>query len=125
MKLSDLLQMSPSLQALGALKLPAKVSYRVAKILNKVKPDLTAYEEARMGIFKEMGTPDERGESYSVAPEKMDEFKAAFEALTAEEVTLDLPKIKLSELDSVSIEPSHLAALDSILIDDSAESAPK
>lgn len=118
MKLEAVIQFTPALQALYAQKLPVKVSYRIARILNIIKPDMLAYEEARMGLFREFGVSADGGNSYSIPPEKALEFNEQFKLLVSEDLKVELPKIKISELGDLQIEPQHLMALDPLLIDD-------
>lgn len=118
MKLSQLLQIAPSLQALGAMKLPVKVAFRVGTALTNVKPVMATFDEARMKLFQEHGTLGEDGQTYTVPAEKVGVFNEQFSALTEEDCTVTLPKIKLSEMGDVSIEPQHLAALSEMFVDE-------
>ncbi len=119
MKLSILVQsVSPSLQSLAAMKLPVKVAFRVSTALLAIKPIMETYEKSRMGIFEQFGTPDESGQQFTVSSENMAEFNKQFSALVEEEVEVSLPKIKLSEMGDVSIEPQLLFALSDMFVDE-------
>jgi hypothetical protein len=121
MKLKDLLQMVAPLQALSTSKLPVKVGYRVSKILRKIEPELKAYETSRMDLFKEFGVHDVAKDQYSIPPEKMAEFGLQMQSLVDEDLGLDLPTIRVSELGDLTIEPTQLLGLDPILVDDTEE----
>ena len=119
MKLSTLVQsVAPSLQALGGMKLPVKVAFRVGTALTAIKPVMETFEKSRMDLFEELGTLDEAQQSYSVPADKLPEFNKQFAALIEEDCAVTLPKIKLSEMGDVSIEPQHLFALTDMFVDE-------
>lgn len=119
MKLLEITNMLPALNSLAAQKIPVKAGYRIAKTLNMIKPDLAAYEEQRTKLLQEFGTLSEDRGSYNFTNANSLLFQVAHQALLEEEVVfLVLPTIKLSELGELSIEPLHLAALSSIIIED-------
>lgn len=119
MKLSTLVQsVAPSLQALGGMKLPVKASFRVGTALTAIKPVMENFEKSRMGLFEQFGTLDESQQTYSVAVEKLPEFNKQFAALVDEDCAVTLPKIKLSEMGDVSVEPHHLSALADMFVDE-------
>jgi hypothetical protein len=119
MKLSFLVQsIAPSLQALAGMKLPVKAAFRVGTAVTAIKPHMEEYEKQRTALFEKYGTLDETKQSYSVAPEKFEVFNKSFSDLLDEDVTVVLPKIKLSEMGDVSIEPAHLVALADMFIDE-------
>lgn len=118
MKLSQLLQISPSLQVLSTLKLPAKASFRIAKIVNLIKPDLAAHDVARTALLQELGTIDETGTSYNLTAVNSMKFGSAMAQLADEECDLVLPTLAISDLGDIEIEPLHLAALGELITDD-------
>ena len=119
MKLAILVQsVAPSLQALGGMKLPVKVAFRVATALTSTKPLMESYEKARGSLFEQFGNLDETGQNYMVAPDKLPEFNKQFAALVDEDCELTLPRIKVSEMGDVSIEPQHLFALADMFVDE-------
>jgi hypothetical protein len=119
MKLSTIVQsVAPSLQALGGMKLPVKASFRVGTALTAIKPVMENFEKSRMGLFEQFGILDEKQQTYSVPDAKLPDFNKQFAALIEEDCAVTLPKIKLSEMGDVSIEPHHLAALADMFVDE-------
>lgn len=116
MKLKTIIEITPALSALGATKLPAKIAYRVARALNAIKPDAVAYDEQRMKLLRELGTPDEKDQNIVRLGDNAAAFDEQIKALLDEDVTVTLPTITLDDLGDASIEPMHLAALDGIFI---------
>ena len=124
MQLKQLLEIFPAVSALGSTKLSAKPGYRVAKIINLIKPDMVAYDEQRNKLLQELGTPVE-GEPgrFSILGDNLKSFADQEKALLEEEVSIDLPKIKIDDLvtndgKQIEIEPMYLAALDGIILTD-------
>ena len=120
MNLSQLVQITPALQALAGTKLPAKSAYRVAKAINLITPELKLFEEHRLKLAEEHGTKSEDGQNYTFANGSAEAFSAALQTLLDEEVAITLPTISPDDLGTADIEPAHLAALDGIIIKDAA-----
>lgn len=116
MKLSAVIALTPALTALGNTKLPVKASYRVAKAINKLNPDLEAYGKARAELAKRLSTLNDAGTAYEFKGPALAEFNSEHEKLLDEEVEIDLPKISIDELGDVVLEPVHLAALDGVIL---------
>ena len=118
MKLLELTNMLPALNALGNQKIPVKAGYRVAKAINLLKSDLAVYDEQRTKLLQEFGTLSDDKASYNFTGDSGKLFQTAHQQLLDEECTLVLPTIKLSELGELNFEPVHLAALTAMLDDD-------
>lgn len=126
MKLKTLVEITPALQALGATKLPAKIAYRVAKALNLIRADVMAYEEQRITLLRELGTPDKADANIVRLGDNAAAFDEQIKALLDEDVTITLPTITLDDLGDASIEGAHLAALDGIfIVEPATPEAPK
>jgi single-stranded DNA-specific DHH superfamily exonuclease len=108
--INELLAMAPAIARLP--RLPVKASYRLARIGDKLKPELKTFREQRMEIYKELGEADEKG-NYTVPSEKLDELNSRVEQLLNVEVEIPLDPVKLSDIESaaVQIEPEVLMAL--------------
>lgn len=107
---------------ISGVKLNAKLSYQVAKLLGKVEGELKNYKKARESQLKIFSKTKENGEfviennkHVFEAPEKEAEFVAEMSKL--ESIDIILPKISLKEIveSNVSIEPWVLEALDGVI----------
>lgn len=119
MQLRTLISITQAIHALGATKLPAKTAYRVAKAINAIRPEMAAYDEARLKLAAELGTLSEDGLQY-VFGDNTQAFIRQHEALLDEESTVTLPTITPDDLGDVAIEAHHLAALDGVFIKEPA-----
>ncbi len=116
MKLSQLVDAFPAMQALGQIKLPAKIGFRVAKALSLARPEVALYEATRSTLMQGLGTLSEDGKFYVFEGDSGAEFAAQHKAMLNEEVEITLPVLTQEDLDSAVIEPAHLAALYGVLI---------
>ncbi len=116
MKLSKIVEVFPSVQALSATKLPAKASYRVAKALIALTAEVKLYEEQRIKLAEEFGTKSEDGKQFIFSDEDAPKFSEQMVALLDEECAVTLQTISPDDLGDVGIEAYHLATLDGILI---------
>lgn len=115
-KLSELIESFPALQALASTKLPAKISYQVGKFVSIYTKELELYDKVRLEKAKELGTLTEDGQSYQFQGENAAIFKTETEELLAVEVEISKEPIKVADLGDVEIEAKHLAVLDGIVI---------
>ena len=61
MKLKQVIDIATALSSIATAKLPAKASYRIAKAINLLRPEVTTFEEQRVKLAKELGTLSEDG----------------------------------------------------------------
>ena|SRR3990167_697517 len=97
------------LNALLVLKLPIKIAYRVAKLVNgQISSELKAYNEARNKLIADLGEKDPKSDNIQVKPENIQEFREKITELLAEEVELNFEPIDLAELGDIQIEPRQI-----------------
>ena len=120
-KLETIVLSSDSLVNLSNTKLPISVSYKISKILNKIQPELTIFNDKRNELVKEYGELKNKDTEYYEVPLSSDNYKIFQEKikeLSDVMVNLDfghgkeLQKIKISDLNNITIEPKFLTALD-------------
>lgn len=99
-------------------KLPVKVSYAIAKNINKVDRELKDYNKEREKILKECCLKDEEGDlkiedgNYSIDPEKMDKWNKDMKDLQDIKVEIDAHTFKLEELNGHEMAPNELMCID-------------
>lgn len=115
MKLQTIINSTQSLRNLMAEKLPIKVSYRLSKLVIKIQPELTVYDEQRMKLVKELGT-EENG-SWVVSPENITKFTDELAKLQELEVDLkfgedkEFEKISMEDLGDIKISSEDMVNL--------------
>lgn len=116
MKLKQALEVAAALSSLATAKLPAKSSYRVAKAINLLRPDVATFEEQRVKLAAELGTLSEDGMSYTFDDATATKFQAQLNELLEEECNVVIPTVAPDDLGTAEIEPQHLIALDGAFI---------
>lgn len=99
-----------------AMKFPVAVSFKLAKIANKLNDALRSIEAVRNGLINKYGEPNEKGQmAVSADSPNFEKFIAEFNDLMAIEVEVVIDKVRLpEEVDGkpLEIEPSLLMALE-------------
>ena len=117
MQLKELVNSVKAINTLTTEKLPITVSYKISLFLNKIQPELKIWEDKRMELIKELGTPktDEEGKEvageFKFDEEKGKEFSNKINELLDEEVSVEVPDIKIADLGDIKIAPETLVSL--------------
>lgn len=124
MKLSDIINIYPALNALANVKLPAVASYRIGKAINKTKKIVSAFEAERsklaLALATEQPDPNVPGNTIYVFAdlESRVKFEEQVKALLDEEEDIVLPTLTVAELGNISVEPAILSLLDGVVLFD-------
>ena len=112
MKMKELVErLAPSMAHSAQAKLPGKVAYRLAKNIRAIQPELDAFNDARNKLMQELGKPSEDGQNYLFEGENGEIFTKEINSLLDMEVTITLMRVSLDELQTISLEPGHVANL--------------
>jgi hypothetical protein len=103
-----------------AHKLSIRAKYLLNNELNKaVAEEVKTYEEARLEIFKELGTLE--GDSYIVAPENQAELIKKIQELEAIEKNIEVPKLDVGELFNIETDDYFPILLEKVLAKEKLE----
>jgi hypothetical protein len=103
-----------------AHKLSIRAKYLLNNELNKaVTEEVKFFEEARMDIFKELGTLE--GDSYIVAPENQAELIKKIQELEAIEKNIEVPKLNVGELFNIETDDYFPILLEKVLAKEKIE----
>ena len=109
LKLSQIVNSIESLNVLVDTKFPAKVSYRLKRIVDKVNPILKTYNEKRDELITEYGTKDEVSGNMSVTdPEKIKLFMEKLNEILEVEEEVDITPIPSEFLGDTEVEAKHI-----------------
>lgn len=111
MILGQIVNSQTALERLAQTPLKAATAYRLRLLIGQIRPLLTAYEETRISLIKELGSPVEGG-GMKVKPENFTDFQAQMEPMLAEPVTLDFKPLTIEELGDTAVTAADLMALD-------------
>jgi hypothetical protein len=95
-------------------KLSIRAKYMLNTELNKkIAEEVKHYEEARLEIFKELGTAE--GESIVVAPENQAELMKKIQELDSIEKNVEVPKLNVGELFNIETDDYFPILLEKVL----------
>ena len=108
-KLSDIVSNIENIKNLQEVKLPVKVSYRLKRLVNKLDPILTTFNEKKNDLIKEHGELDEETKNIQVKdPEKLKLYFAKLTDLLAVQEEVEFEKIKIDDLGDVKLEAKNI-----------------
>ena len=120
LKLRQIIEAKGALERLSRREMPAKVSYRVSKALDKFDSILKQYNKAVFNYMKEHGKPNEDG-GYKIPKEEKEKLKAFneyHEALLDEPEELRTFKIQINMFPpDFEIPPGDLMAMEFLFED--------
>ena len=113
-KLSEIKAMTPGLNVILGMELPAKPSYWLARWLDRSSSEMKAVQKARVNLIKKYSKKDKDGKIiYKIDPKtkkptnqvdftekNFEKFNNEFNELLETEVKIDFKPIKLADLDS-------------------------
>lgn len=111
-QLGKLIDSVDSLKAILASKMEVSKAFALAKSIQSVDKELTAYESVRTEKVKELG--EEKDGNYTVKTENMDAFMEALNTIRNTEVDIAFPEIKSSDIKG-DIEASVFLSLDYLI----------
>jgi len=105
---SDIFVAREPLQTMLEQKFPVMVSYKLAKLTNKLAEQLKIIEEVRNGLVKKYGEKDEKGQiSVKQEGESFNKFVEEFTELMNHEVEVVIEKVKLPEKVASTCDACH------------------
>lgn len=122
-KLGEASLMKDGLNELLEREIPAKVSYWLARFLEKVNKELTAMDKARMNLVNQYADKDKDGkpiienDQYKFSDNNMAEFTKEFNELLDEEFDIDFKPIKIDSLGDIKLKPITLVQLAKIIVE--------
>lgn len=116
MKLSvrELAGAEKGLMEIGNLSLPTRISFKIARIIKKLTPELENFHKVKNDIVKKYGETKD-GEQYTIPKENVEKAQSDVDDLLKEEIEVDIKPVLLSELEGASISPLILNSLDKII----------
>lgn len=91
-------------------KFPVRVSYNLAKLASGLNPQLKIIDEVRNGLFKTYGKPSEGNPTQLTVPQDGEDYIKFLEEIAelfAQEVKVDIEKVKLPEKVAATCDKCH------------------
>ena len=119
--LRQLSQSLGALQELAQVQFPAKVSYRLSRVVTSAQAELETLQKAHLELIKKHGAVENEGK-FEVPPDQLSAFIPEYDELLAEEVSVWGDPIDVSLLGDAEIAPAVLAPLSWLIVDGSEQS---
>lgn len=110
-----------SLNAIAGLKLPVAVAFRISKILNETQGVMDIFNERREELvakYAELKKEAGLGEKDPLPEDLVKQSNEEMKAIMEEVVELNVPQIKISDLEGQEIESHHLMTLSWLISDE-------
>lgn len=116
MKIEQLLN-SQGLSIILSKELPMVTSFKLSKLAKRIEEEVSLFDKARVAKVKELGEPikDKDGKEtsdYKIKEENKEIWAQEYKSLIEQEVTIEVPEIKLADFGDIKIAPSQLLGLE-------------
>jgi len=128
--LNEVMRMQAGLDVILGKELPVKVSYWLARFLDKIRSEMDAMDKARIKSIEKYAKKDKDGkllfkkdkdgkpldpQQYDLTDKDMVKFQEEYAELGKEEFEIDFKPIKLDQLGDISLKPIVLVQLGKII----------
>lgn len=111
----DVANLQRGLKNLVSQPLPAKISFKIAKLAGAVDQEVKLAEARRLKLIDKYGVEDATNPSTKSVPnENREVFQKEFDALLLEKITIGFDPIKIEDLGEIHITPIDASLLSSI-----------
>jgi hypothetical protein len=111
MKIIDLLNAQPVIQALIERKMPAKLAYAIAKNFRLITSELEDYDKTRLKLLSDNWTLNEETGKYDIPDSEAGKWKTLHDDLIQTECGYQPYKIDLSLTEQLDWSPAELLSL--------------
>lgn len=116
--LGKLMASQEALQWIAGQKLPAKLSYKISRVLTDASRRSEEFQKENLKLFQKFGEeiPD-KPDTWQLKKENTEAYQSEFADLIAIEAETWGDPVKLDELGDLAIAPAHVAALDWLIVE--------
>lgn len=108
--LAELLNSQQALQSLAQQPLPARLAFKLSKVLKAVTKELDACNDTRIQLCDRFGQKQEDG-TYKFSKKNEDAVNVEYQELIRTEVTLHVERIDLENLPGLTISAANVVML--------------
>ena len=109
------------LKEISKKKMPAKTAYKFARINREIDRENNLFQETRMNLILKYGNKDENGKleeengNYTIAKDKINDFRQEFDGLIRTYITINADKINLDDFGEDLFSPEQIEKIDWII----------
>jgi Ser-tRNA(Ala) deacylase AlaX len=113
MKIRELIMMQSTLVKILTKEMPFKLSYRLMRLSDKVKSELTRIEKIRNDMFKKYGEPDKNG--MKIKDEFVETYQKEWNEFAEENIQFDFDPIPQECLEAISLSPVEVSSIQAVI----------
>ncbi|MCJ0933024.1 hypothetical protein MST22_17875 [Virgibacillus halodenitrificans] len=114
-KVKDIFNIDEGLTTLSEKELPVGVAFHIQRVHKIVGGEVKTAQELRSKIINKYKEKDLENGRVKLKEDKLEEFNKELEELLDQEVRLEINKININDLNSISITPKTLGLLNTII----------
>lgn len=112
MTIREILRLSEPLKALMDQKVSFQLAYKLSRIAEIVDKNIAFAQEKYRTLVDQYKDPEKSdSEQFTVKPECVNEFNTKAQELDAVEISEEIPKLKMDELNGIELTPSQVMSL--------------
>lgn len=122
MKITDILNVVPTLQEMANKRFPGATSFKIARLMRELDKEIQLFDKQRAEIAQEFGEKDASGQlvfteegNVKIIESKIEECNAKLESIFNTEIEINADKLSYSSIESADFTPSQALALEPII----------
>ena len=122
MKITDILNVVPTLQEIANKRFPGATSFKIARLMRELDREIQLFDKQRAEIAQEFGEKDASGQlvfteegNVKIIESKIEECNAKLESIFNTEIEINADKLSYSSIESADFTPSQALALEPIV----------
>lgn len=122
MKITDILNVAPTLQEMINKKFPGATSFKIARLMRELDKEIQLFDKQRTEIAQEYGEKDASGQlvlteegNVKIIESKIEECNDKLESIINTEIEINADKLSYSAIESADFTPAQALALEPII----------
>lgn len=124
LKLLQLVLSSETLRNLSQERMSGSLSFRFGRNLDKIVPELTAYDKKRQELLERYGTLSEDKTQYRFKDEEALKYQTELDELLGTELNLNLHILTVADVQSFPSKPSDLRMIEWMIVQEEVVKPP-
>ena len=122
MKITDILNVVPTLQEMANKSFPGATSFKIARLIRELDKEIQLFDKQRTEIAQEFGEKDASGQlvfteegNVKIIESKIEECNAKLESIFNTKIEINADKLSYSSIESADFTPSQALTLEPIV----------
>ena len=122
MKITDILNVVPTLQEMANKSFPGATSFKIARLMRELDKEIQLFDKQRTEIAQEFGEKDASGKlvfteegNVKIIESRIEECNEKLSSIFNTEIEINADKLSYSSIENADITPSQALALEPII----------